>query len=245
MMPLWHGDAERGVQVVRLDTADDGGEAEPLVRLFEGIAANEGWEPGDGLRRWQNRSVYFGLEVEGHLAGGLQLVLPDAANPALALPCQMVWPEVPVSATAGGHRVAHVAVLALDKAVRGDSLFFWNVVVEMWRYCVAEGIATVFIEVTPRVLPLYQRLGWPLVIQGQLRRHWGEDCYLCTLGIPEVAEALLRRAERSGYYRQIIAQAFRVTLAPPRPSAEKAAQVRERRAPYGRMPDYPVYAQAA
>lgn len=73
---------------------------------------------------------------------------------------------------------------------------------------------TLFIEVTPRVLPLYHRLGWPLNIVGELRSHWGEDCYLCTLGIPEVAEALLRRAEHSPYYRQIVAQAFRVTTAP-------------------------------
>jgi hypothetical protein len=82
----------------------------------------------------------------------------------------------------------------------------------MWRWCVGEGIATLSLEVTPRVLPLYRRLGWPLQIRGEARVHWGEECYLCTLGVPEVAEALLRRAGRSPYYRHIIAQAFRVAL---------------------------------
>ena len=91
-------------------------------------------------------------------------------------------------------------------------MLFWRLAVEMWRYCVGENIATLYIEVTPRVLPLYRRLGWPLQIRGDLRLHWGEDCYCCSLGIPEVAEALLRRSERSSYYRQIISQAFRVTI---------------------------------
>jgi hypothetical protein len=80
----------------------------------------------------------------------------------------------------------------------------------MWRHCVATGIANLFIEVTPRVLPIYQRLGWPLEIQGTLRLHWGEDCYLCTLSIPDVAAGLLHRAEASLFYRQIVMQAFRV-----------------------------------
>ena len=49
-------------------------------------------------------------------------------------------------------------------------------------------------------------------IVGERRLHWGEECYLCTLGIPEVAQALLQKAEHSPYYRQIVAQAFRVTM---------------------------------
>ncbi|MBV9468436.1 MAG: hypothetical protein JOZ57_04270, partial [Abitibacteriaceae bacterium] len=107
---------------------------------------------------------------------------------------------------------AHVAMLAVDEAYRGRSILFWNLAIEMWRHCVGEGITTLFIEVTPRVLPIYRRLGWPLQIRGELRRHWGEDCYLCTPVIPDVDQALLQRAEHSPYYRKIIAQAFRVTL---------------------------------
>jgi len=212
VLPLWR-DADAGVRVVRLTTAE---EIESLVRLFEGIAAAEGWQPEGALRRWLDRSVYFALEVEGELAGGLQLVLPDAAG---SLPCEAIWPEVPAGPA---KRRAHVAILALDEAFRGQGLLFWRLVVEMWRHCVAQGVATLFIEVTPRVLPLYRRLGWPLKIQGERRRHWGEDCYLCTLGVPEVAETLLRRAEHSPYYREIVAQAFRVAL-PIRERRKKAA----------------------
>ena len=202
MLPLWK-DAQSGVRVVRLTKPK---ESETLVRLFEKIAQAEGWEPGDSLRLWQDRSVYFALEVEGKIVGGLQLVLPDVVG---SLPCQSVWPEAQVGPSG---RCAHIAILALDERVRGQSVLFWRLAVEMWRHCVGTGITTLFIEVTPRVFPLYRRLGWPLKVEGELRRHWGEDCYLCSLGIPEVAEALLRRAETSTYYQQIIAQAFRVTI---------------------------------
>lgn len=222
MLSLWNSDAERSVRVVQWTESEDKQQVQGLVRIFEGIAAAEGWEPGEGLRLWQHRSVYFGLEVRGQVAGGLQLVLPDNEKPFLTLPCQSVWPEVGVSAgSVPSCRAAHIVVLALEEAVRGEGILFWNVVIEMWRYCIGEGITTLFIEVTPRVLPLYRRLGWPLVIQGDLRRHWGEDCYLCSLGIPEVAEVLLRRAEHSPYYRQIIAQAFRVTFATPSKQGSK------------------------
>ena len=213
MVPLWR-DTGRSVRVVRLTGKQ---EIEALVELFEEIAAAEGWQPDGALRLWQGRSVYFALEVEGRLVGGVQVVRPDADG---TLPYQEIWPEVPIGRP---DRRTHVAVLALDEAVRGQSLLFWRLVVEMWRHAVGEGIATLSLEVTPRVLPIYRRLGWPLEICGELRRHWGEDCYLCTLGVPEVAEALLRRAEHSRYYREIIAQAFRVSL----PAAERREAVVE------------------
>lgn|GEM_PF-1357729 len=199
---LWE-DAGQGVRVARPTGPE---EEEALVQLFERVAEAEGWKPEGALRSWPDRSVYFALEVEGVLAGGLQLVLPDAAG---TLPCQLLWPEVALSVSG---RQAHVAVLALDARFRGETLLFWRLVVELWRYCVGEGLARLSLEVTPRVLPLYRRLGWPLGVQGELREHWGEPCYLALLGVPEVAEALLRRAEHSVYYREILAQAFRVEL---------------------------------
>ena len=202
MEPLWK-DAGNGVRVDRLIGPI---EAEALVCLFEGVAERENWQPEGALRRWQERSVYFALEAEGQLAGGLQLVLPEGEG---TLPCHSLWPEVAVGPS---RYAAHVAMLALEEAFRGQSVLFWCLAVEMWRYCVGEGIASLFIEVTPRVLPIYQRLGWPLKIQGELRTHWGEGCYLCSLGIPEVAQTLLERAEHSAYYREIVAQAFRVDL---------------------------------
>lgn len=202
MLPLWNDDAT-GVRVVRLIGSH---EEEELIEVFEEIAEAEGWEPGTALRRWQHRSVYFALQVQGRIVGGLQLVLPDASG---MLPCQTVWPDVKIS---NFGRCAHVAILAVEEAYRGHEMHFWRVVVETWRHCVGTGIATLFIEVTPRVLCIYKRLGWPLLIEADRRMHWGEECFLCSLGIPEVAERLLRRAERSPYYRRIVAQAFRVTL---------------------------------
>ena len=202
MRPLW-SNAEQGVQVVRLE---EPGEIETLVRFFEGVADAEEWQHNGALRLWIKHSVYFALEVQGQIAGGLQLVVPNAEG---TLPCQNVWPEVAVPSK---NHVAHIAILALDANVRGKQKLFWPLTAEMWRYCVGERIATLYFEVTPRVQPLYQRLGWPLVIKGERRIHWGEDCYLCTLGIPEVAETLLRRAENSLYYQQIVSQMFRVTI---------------------------------
>ena len=199
MLPLWES-AENSVCIVRLTEPE---EIAALISLFETVAQKENWQPGNALRLWLDRSIYFALEMNGQLVGGLQLVLPDLAG---SLPCKTVWPEVPKLSS----HAAHIAILALDETVRGHSILFWLLAVEMWRYCVTEGIALLFIEVTPRVLPLYRRLGWPLVVQGELRLHWGEDCLLCTLGVPEVASALLQRAERSQYYRQIVSQAFRL-----------------------------------
>lgn len=215
MLPLWR-DAAGGIQVVRLTEAD---ETEALVSLFEGIAAAEGWQPEGALRHWTDRSVYFAVQVHGELVGGLQLVRPNATG---ALPCHVLWPEVAPSIPS---RRGHVAILALAPTFRGQGLLFWRLVVEMWRYCVGEGITLLSLEVTPRVLPLYRRLGWPLTSHGDLRLHWGEPCHLCTLGIPEVAQALLQQAANSPNYRQVVAQAFRVTLAPREfPRAGEAAR---------------------
>jgi hypothetical protein len=201
MLPLWE-DAESSVHVVRLTERE---EVEQLVHLFEKVAQSEGWQPPENaLQPEMTSSVYFALEIEAQMVGGLQMVLPDGAG---KLSYQSVWTEVAVPS-----RSAHIAILAFDEVFRGQQRYFWHVAIEMWRHCVGKGITTLFIEVTPRVLPIYQRLGWPLQIVGELREHWGEDCYLCTLGIPEVAEALLRKAEQSEYYREIIAQAFRVTM---------------------------------
>ena len=177
------------------------------MRLFEAVSEEQGWQPGAALRDFRPQSVYFALNRadEESFIGGLQLVLPDASG---RLPCQAVWPDV----QGVPQRSAHIAILAVEAAYRGTPLLFWHLAVEMWRYGVSHGLTTLFIEVTPRVLPLYRRLGWPLTIVGERRVHWGEACYLCTLGLPEVARVLLEKAEHSAYYRQIVAQAFRVTM---------------------------------
>jgi hypothetical protein len=211
MIPLW-SDAERQIRVGRWTEAE---EIETLFQFFEMVAENEGWRPDGAIRAWQPHSLYFALEEEKTLLGGLQLTLPDDQG---KLPCQSLWTEVELGAPA---RCVHVAILALAAEARGRTFLFWRLVVEMWRSCVGRGITTLYLEVTPRVLPLYRRLGWPLEVVGALREHWGEDCYLCALRVPAVAEALLRKAERSDYYRQIVAQALRITFALPETGSEE------------------------
>ena len=226
MLPLWR-DAAAGIQVVRLDGSEKT-RLTPLLGLFREVASEEGWEPGSALEPCCRRSVYFALYAEGQLAGGLQLTLPDGPG---MLPCFELWPEVgSCLRSSRDNHCAHVTMLALHPAFRGQGLLFWHLVVEMWRYCVGEGVATLFIEVTPRVLPLYRRLGWPLVVRGERKVHWGEECYLCTLGIADVARALLLRAEHSRYYRQIVAQAFRVTRPVVRQSTRTTRTTRTRAA---------------
>jgi hypothetical protein len=207
MRSLWK-DADSGVEVVYLT---EPGEIAQMVRVFEAVAQEQGWQPGQALGRTAAHALYFALHQEGRpqpLVGGVQLVCPDAAG---NLPCHTLWPKVRCLPRQRG---AHVVILALEAPYRGRPLLFWSLVAELWRYGVEAGVTTLFLEVTPRVLPLYRRLGWPLQIEGDLRLHWGEECYLCSLSLAEVAGALLHKGEQSPYYREIVAQAFRVTLMP-------------------------------
>jgi hypothetical protein len=209
MLPLWN-DADHSVRVGRLKDTE---EIEALVRLFEDVAEEKGWFPDGALRQSIDRSVYFALEAHDHLAGGLQLVSADRDG---RFAFQEVWPEF---APSHHGRSAHVAIMAFSPAFRGEGRLFWHLAAEMWRHCVGTRVTKLYIETSPRILPIYRRLGWPLKTEGELRRQWGAPTYLCSLGIPDVAEALLRRSEHSTYYRQIVSQAFRVDMAPMRASS--------------------------
>jgi hypothetical protein len=217
MLTLWR-DVDGGVGVTQLTHSN---EIADLVELFAAIAHEQGWQPAGALQRHLSRSVYFGLQEalpSATLVGGLQLVLP---GPGGHLPCYEVWPEAGPPQSTGSTRLAHIAMLGILEEHRGDSLAFWRLAVEMWRYCVEQRLSTLLIEVTPRVLPLYRRLGWPLQILEQPRMHWGEECYLCTLEIAEVAQVLLQRMPTSVQYGAIVGQAFRVpALERARPTTE-------------------------
>ncbi len=209
MLSLWQ-EVGGDTRVGRLTQAD---EIEELIGLFEAIAAEQGWHPGGALRQWEERSVYFGLrggEPSAPLLGGLQLLFPEASG---RLPCHALWPEAPLlgARASGQPQCAHIAMLGLVSAARGHPLHFWRLAIEMWRYCIAAHLMTLFIEVTPRVLPLYRHVGWPLTICGERRLHWGEECYLCRMELPEVARVLLTRAQNSPHYQSIIAQALRLS----------------------------------
>lgn len=171
-----------------------------VIQLFEEIASAEGWQPGDQLRAHVDRSVYFGVWDEERLVGGLQLVTPDEAG---EVPTHLVWPELPVQDAASG--VLHAAVLAVLPEYRGQesSAAFWQLGSALWRYCVEHSVKTIWLEATPKMLRCYRLLGWPLVVIGDLREHWGEPCYPCSLSVREVAGSLAERALASTTYRGI------------------------------------------
>lgn len=180
-------------------------EAEPVVQLFEQIAAAEGWQPGDQLRAHLERSVYFGVWESELLVGGLQLVTPDEAG---EVPTHQVWPELPIQETASG--MLHAAVLAVLPEYRGkdNGAAFWQLGSALWRYCVENQVKTIWLEATPKMLRCYRLLGWPLVVIGELREHWGEPCYPCSLSVREVAGSLAERALISTTYRSIFTAAL-------------------------------------
>ena len=123
-----------------------------------------------------------------------------------------VWPEVELGDETGA---AHVTILALKEAYRGRCGLFWPLCVELWRLCRRQDVRTLLLEATPPTLRLYRRLGWPLEIVGDLRRHWGEDCYLCGMDVRAVAETLTEKALRAETYRDLVAQAYLGNADPP------------------------------
>ena len=178
---------------------------EQVIQLFEEIATAEGWQPGDQLRAHVIRSVYFGVWDGDRLVGGLQLVTPDEAK---EVPTHQVWPELPtLDATAV---ILHAAVLAVLPEYRGkdSGAAFWQLGSALWRYCVENQVRTVWLEATPKMLRCYRLLGWPLVVIGELREHWGEPCYPCSLSVREVAGSLAERALVSTTYRGIFTAAL-------------------------------------
>jgi len=182
----------------RIVRFDSGVEARPLLSLFERIAKEQNWKPGKQLRAYPKSAIYFGLEVDGVLAGGLQLVCGNAHE---GLPCLTVWPELDLQ---GRNDVADIALLALDPTIRGRQELFWLLCIEMWRYCRDNGIHTLYVEVTPLNLRLYRRLGWPLQVAGPLRKHWSEPCYPCTMTITAAQQEVVDRSAKSPFFQRIL-----------------------------------------
>jgi hypothetical protein len=192
----------QGMNQVALLT--ESAEANQLLILFQSVADELGWNPGEWLRHCPNNSLHFGTLEKGELAGGLQMVLPDGSG---RFPCHRVWNEVEI---ANPTHTAHITILALGAEFRGHEGLFWGLCVEMWRYCVEKNIEAVLLECTPPMLKLYRRIGWPLNVIGELRMHWGEECYLCQMQTIEFAGSILARAIRSQAYRELVCQASRV-----------------------------------
>jgi ribosomal protein S18 acetylase RimI-like enzyme len=204
--------------VVRRITLSIGSEAaeeiEAIRHWLEAMAADEGWQPGGELSAYGGRSVYLSLYEKGGtetepLIGTLQIVLPENAR---MLPCQRVWPELPIGIPRNEAisetplSVAHVLVLAVLPEWRRTGVY-WQLCLALWRYCVEAGIRELWMEATPTMLRCYRLLGLPLVVRGELRTHWGEPCYPCSLSVREVAGAIAEKAVRSRRYRHLLTQA--------------------------------------
>lgn len=205
-----------GVTELSIQIYSDAVSAEPVIRLFEFIAAQEQWQHDGELRHHAHGSTYFALwhRAEGQepeIVGGLQLVLPDSATGTL--PCHRVWMELPVPVPAG---TCHAAVLAVSPMWRGKQMMessrlpaaFWTLCAALWRHCLETGVTELWLEATPTMLRCYRLLGWPLSVQGELRTHWGEPCYPCTVSVREVAGSLAEKATRSLLYKNIFLHAF-------------------------------------
>ena len=133
----------------------------------------------------------------------MQLALPQENQP---FAFQSVWPEVRLD-VAG--QTAHVAVLAIHPDFRGYRRLFWPLCVQLWRCCVLHGVTRIVIEATPSMLARYRRIGFDLDIVGDLRLHWGEECYLCQANVQAVAGTMLMRSLRSPMYRALVSHAMR------------------------------------
>ena len=194
---LWRG--TRDDEVSALTTMS---EIEELVATFEAIADEQGWIHDGQFRIFAQNAIYFRLNVEAEIAGGLQLIRTSATG---KLPSHNVWPELPER----GPRDAHILMLTVKPKYRTSRTLFWRLCAEMWRYCWRQEIKTLWLEATPATYRKYVRLGWPLKIIGESRMHWGEECFPCELDLTEAASELALRAVGSTAHRTILTQLFR------------------------------------
>nr|ACX33975.1 N-(4-amino-2-hydroxybutyl) tetradecanamide synthase [uncultured bacterium RM44] len=193
MKTLWESG---GAQVALMESRE---ETSHMVGILEGIAAELSWRPGTQLRDYQDRAAHLAVLVGSEIVGGLQIVTSPSAD---CLPYRLVWPEVCVP---DGAAIADITILALRKEYRARFNLFWPLCVELWRHCVAEGATEMRLEATPDTLRLYRRIGWPLEVIGDLRLHWNEPCFLCRMGIVDVAGAMVVRALQSATYQAVLA----------------------------------------
>lgn len=202
---------EHGKSIVRYSCP---AEAEGLIATLDEIAASLGWKPEGQIGEYRGNSEYFGVLVNGRLAGGLQLVVANGRDP---LPVGRVWPEINLSLRTD---VAHAAIMALRQEYRGMPGLFGALTVEMWRHCALHGIAEIWMEATPETHRLYTRMGWPLEAAGPSRLHWGEACAIYRMSTAGVAGNVVIRALRSEAQRSTLSSMVRMA-----PSAASVANM--------------------
>ena len=179
-------------------------ESQLLIEVLEDIARQLGWQPGQQLHTCPPNAQHLAVLVGEEIVGGLQFM---AASPAGLFAFRQVWPEAEIGDPAA---TIHITIMALREEYRGRFGLFWPLCVELWRHCGSHGIRSIVLEATPSTLRLYRRLGWPLEVVGELRMHWGEECYLCRMDVQEVAAALAAKAKKSDTYRVLVEQAHQL-----------------------------------
>ena len=177
-----------------------GGTADKLISLFEQIAEEEGWSPDGQLRAHVGRSVYFAVSVGGELAGGIQMELPDSSG---TWSFETVWPEVRPEID---ERAVYLSMFAFARKFRGDRTLFWLPCVEVWKYCKERGIADMWLAATPTTLAAYRRMGWPLEVRSEVRRHWGEDCFLTSMSLDALEASVVARSAKADTYKAVVRQ---------------------------------------
>jgi len=176
---------------------------EQLTGFFEAVVVELGLDPGDQLSAYRDHSVGFVLVEAAEVVGGLELVLGNLGG---HLPVRSVWPEL---ACADCLNVADVAFLALAPHYRGNRSAFWLLCTELWRFCIVHAIQVLWFEAPPTILRLYRVLGWPLVVEGPARLHWGEPTYPCSMQMEELTEVFIQKAKERPAFRKIVQQALR------------------------------------
>ncbi len=162
------------LKTLRTSQLDTEAETQDLVGLFTTVADTQGWQSGDDLPAFTRQSIHWAVWNDGDLLGGLRLTFDGP----LGFPFERVWPDHRVEART---QTADISLLCLTGDSRHYFSSFWLCCVEMIRYCNQNGIVYLYAEIPPDRLASYRRLGWNFEVTGDLRPHWGEDCYLCRM----------------------------------------------------------------
>lgn len=164
-------------------------EVPQLVGLFKDVATKLGWNDEGDIARFTSPSIHWGVYGGENLIGGLRLTLPSESG----MPYSRVWPEVECHG-----QIADLALIAF--LARQPAPIFWMPCIEMARYCVRNGISTIYSEVPTQRIRTYRKL-WGMEEVGEHRSHWGELCALCSTTPERAIQLLKARDGKAGWVK--------------------------------------------
>jgi hypothetical protein len=173
-----------------------------LQRLFEQVAVERGWEPGDDLSTAAS-STYVALFRGGTLTGGAEVRRPGATG---ELPMHATWPELRQLVTGPS---AELVLLALSPEHRGTLRLLRTLSGGIWRECHAMGLTSLIAAVPVPRLAAYRRFGWGVTVVSEARAHWSEACLPCVIDLEEVVKEGLRRIRSAPSLAYMAEEAFR------------------------------------